>query len=268
MIDLSTIVLSWNTAALLADCLRTIPDGARDLTYEVIVVDNASTDGSADLVTAEFPDVKLIRNRENVGFTRGNNQGMAASSGRYVLLLNSDTLVKPQALTRLVAFMDQQAEAGAVCPRLLLSDGKPQAFAFGGDPSIGYLIKRGLNRLLLSRPIHDWRTTQIQAVDWVSGACLLVRRTVIDQVGGLDENIFMYFEDADWCRRIRQAGWQVMFNPQIEIVHLGGQSLKQNPVARRGYYRSLDYYYGKHFGPIARLILRLTLLPYRLMVRY
>ncbi len=266
--SLSLVIVNWNTAALLVDCLRTIPDGARDLTYEVIVVDNASTDGSADLVTAEFPDVKLIRNRENVGFARGNNQGMAASSGRYVLLLNSDTLVKPQALTRLVAFMDQHTEVGAVCPRLLLPDDEPQAFAFGGDPSIGYLFRRGLYRLVLRRPVHDWHTAQIQAVDWVSGACLLARREVVDKIGGLDENIFMYFEDADWCRRIRQAGWQVMFNPQIEIVHLGGQSLKQNPAAQRGYYRSLDYYYGKHFGSIARLILRLALLPYRLMVRY
>ena len=268
MIDLSVIIVSWNTATLLANCLRSIPNGARDLTYEVIVVDNASTDGSADLVADEFPDVKLIRNRENAGFARGNNLGLAASAGRYVLLLNSDTLVKPATLTRLVAFMDQYSETGAVCPRLILPTGEPQAFAFGSDPTIGYLIKRGLYRLLLHRPIHDWQTDRIQAVDWVSGACLMVRREVIAQTGRLDENIFMYFEDADWCRRIRQAGWQVMFNPQIELVHLGGQSLKQNSAARRGYYRSLDYYYRKHFGLTARLILCVALLPYRLMVRY
>lgn len=267
MIDLSIIILSWNTAALLADCLRSIPDGARDLTYDVIVVDNASTDGSAERVANDFPEVKLIRNRQNVGYARGNNQGLAASSGRYVLLLNSDTRLKPQALTQLVAFMEQQRDAGAVSPRLVLPGGEPQAFAFGGDPSIGYLIKRGVYRLLWRRPIHDWRTTQIQTVDWVSGACLLTRREVLEQIGGLDENIFMYFEDADWCKRIRAAGWAIYFNPQIEIVHLGGQSLKQNPAARRGYYRSLDYYYRKHFGRLPRLLLRLALLPYRLLVR-
>ena len=248
--------------------MRSIPDGARDLACEVIVVDNASTDGSADLIAVEFPEVKLIRNRDNVGFARGNNQGIRVSQGRYVLLLNSDTLVKPDALTQLVAFMDQHAAAGAVSPRLVLPGGEPQAFVFGGDPSIGYLIKRGLYRLVLRRPSHDWHTAQIQAVDWVSGACLLVRRAAIEQVGGLDENIFMYFEDADWCKRIRQAGWQVMFNPQIEIVHLGGQSLRQNPAARRGYYRSLDYYYRKHFGVGPRWMLQAALLPYRLMVRY
>lgn len=268
MIDLSVVIVSWNTALLLADCLRSIPGGARDLAYEVIVVDNASTDGSADLIATEFPDVKLIRNRDNVGFARGNNQGTAISTGRYVLLLNSDTIVKPHALANLVQYMDQHSEVGAVGPRLLTAHSEPQAFAFGGDPSLGYLIKRGLYRLLLRRPIHDWHTTQIQAVDWVSGACLLVRRAVIDQVGGLDENIFMYFEDTDWCKRIRAAGWKIYFNPQIEIIHLGGQSLKQNPAARRGYYRSLDYYYGKHFGWVPRLMVRAALLPYRLMVRY
>jgi N-acetylglucosaminyl-diphospho-decaprenol L-rhamnosyltransferase len=264
--DLTVIIVSWNTRDLTRQCLQSLrpwPD-----LMEVIVVDNASTDGSVDLVATEFPEVKLIRNRDNVGFARGNNQGIAVSSGRYVLLLNSDTIVKPQALTDLVLYMDHHAGVGAVCPRLLTAHGEPQAFAFGSDPSIGYLLKRGLHRLLQHRAIHDWRTDQIQPVDWVSGACLLVRHAVIDQVGGLDENIFMYFEDADWCKRIRQAGWQVMFNPRIEIVHLGGQSLKQNPAARRGYYRSLDYYYGKHFGPIARLSLRLALLPYRLMVHY
>lgn len=268
VIDLSIISVSWNTAALLVECVQTIADGARGLVYEVIVVDNASTDGSADVIATEFPAAKLICNRENVGYARGNNQGLAVSSGRYVLLLNSDTLVKPQALTQLVEFMDQHSTVGAVSPRLLLPNGEPQAFAFGGDPSIGYLLKRGVYRLLLRRFIHDWHTTQLQAVDWVSGACLLVRREVIAQVGGLDENIFMYFEDADWCRRIRLAGWPVMFNPHIEIVHLGGQSLKQNPAARRGYYRSLDYYYRKHFDPVSRLILRLAWQPYRWLVRY
>lgn len=268
MLDLSVLILSWNTAALLADCVGTVNDGARGLAYEVIVIDNASTDGSAEMIAAEYPDVKLIRNRENVGYTRGNNQGLAVSSGRYVLLLNSDTLVKPQALTQLVEFMERNSTVGAVSPRLLLPNGEPQAFAFGGDPSIGYLIKRGVYRLLLQRPLHDWHTTQIQTVDWVSGACLLVRREVIDQVGGLDEHIFMYFEDADWCRRIRLAGWQVMFNPHIAIVHLGGQSLKQNPAARRGYYHSLAYYYRKHFDPVSRLILQLALWPYRWLVRY
>jgi N-acetylglucosaminyl-diphospho-decaprenol L-rhamnosyltransferase len=263
MIDLTVVLVSWNVIALLRDCLNSIAAGVGELTHEIVVVDNASTDGSADLVATEFPNVKLIRNQGNVGFARANNQGIAIGSGRCVLLLNSDTLVRPDALIELVAFMDQHARVGAVCPRLVLPGGEPQAFAFGGDPSIGHLMKRGLYRMLLRRSVHNWRTDQVQAVDWVSGACLLVRRAVIDQVGGLDENIFMYFEDADWCKRIREAGWRVMFNPQIEIVHLGGQSLAQNPAAREAYDRSLRYFYGKHYGPLARLLLGLFLTFYR-----
>jgi GT2 family glycosyltransferase len=222
-------------------------------------VDNASADGSAALVQAEFPAVRLIVNDENLGFARANNQGIRASSGRYVVLLNSDTTVPPGALAALVAFMDAHPTAGAVGPRLLRTDGTPQPYAFGGDPTLRYLLARGGNRLIFRRPLHDWATDAVQEVDWVSGACLMVRRAAIDQAGLLDENIFMYFEDNDWCLRIRQAGWRVIYNPQVAITHIGGQSLAQNPTARRAYRESLRYFYAKHYGPVASLLLRLLL---------
>jgi len=266
-VDLSIIVVGWNVRDLLAGTLATLPDGARPLTWEAVVVDNASTDGSPEMVAQVFPQVRLIRNTDNRGFARSNNQGIGASHGEYLLLLNSDTVVPPGALAALVAFMEKHPQAGACAPRLLQSNGQPQAYAFGEDPTLGYLFRRGMNRLI-GRPIHDWNTTQTQEVDWVSGACLLARREAIDQVGGLDEGIFMYFEDNDWCLCMRQAGWKVYYHPQVEITHIGGQSVAQNPAARQAYYQSLDHFYAKHYGPLARALLRLLLPVYRLFVTY
>ena len=219
------------------------------------------------MVAAEFPEVRLIRNAENIGFARGNNIGIAASTGRYVLLLNSDTIVPPGTLARLVAFMDAHPQAGACSPRLLQPDGTPQPYAFGCDPTLGYLLRRGVNRLLFRRPLHDWAVAEPIEVDWVSGACLLVRREAIDQVGGLDEAMFMYFEDNDWCRRMRLAGWQVYYVPTVEITHIGGASLKQNPAARAAYYRSLAHFYEKHYGWPGRLLLKVLLPVYRVLLQ-
>ncbi len=238
-------------------------DASPALIAEVIVVDNASIDGSADMVATEFPQVRLIRNADNVGFARGNNIGIAASTGRYVLLLNSDTVVPPGTLAGLIEFMDAHPQAGACSPRLLQPDGAPQAYAYGQDPSPGYLLRRTFNRLVLHRPLHDWGVAKIIEVEWVSGACLLARRAAIEQVGGLDEAMFMYFEDNDWCRRVRQAGWQIYYVPTLAIIHIGGAGLKQNPTARTAYHHSLEHFYQKHYGWPQRAILKILLPIYR-----
>jgi GT2 family glycosyltransferase len=265
--DLSIVVVNWNTRDLLANCLASIPGGAATLSYQVVVVDNGSSDGSAELVANQFPGTILLRNAENVGFARANNQGIAATQSQYVLLLNSDTVVQPGALLALVCFLDEHPRAGVVAPRLLTPDGSAQSYAFGGDPTLGYLLARGLNRLLFRRSLHNWATDRTQTADWVSGACMMVRRAAIEQVGPLDQNMFMYFEDSEWCLRIRQAGWQVYYHPQVAVVHLGGRSLAKNPAARRAYYRSLEYVYAKHYSPWSRLALRMALAPYRWLTR-
>ncbi len=264
---LSVVIVSWNTAALLRGCLTSLLTSPTGGSIEVIVVDNDSSDGSANLVQRDFPGVQLVRNRSNTGFASANNQGIVASRGLYVLLLNSDALLPPGAATSLVEFMEQYPGVGASGPRLVRPDGRPQEFSFGGDPTLGYLLRRALSSLLWRRPLHDWNTDQVQEVDWVSGACLLARREAIDQVGLLDENYFMYFEDNDWCLRMRGGGWKVYYNPRVSVTHVGGQSLIQNPAAQRAYYRSLDYFYAKHYGPLARVLLRVSLVPYRLLVR-
>ena len=283
-LDLSVIILSWNVRELLRACLRSLTDDEQrttadvpassfvlrpsSLKREIIVLDNASADGSAEMVAAKFPEAKLIRNAENLGFARANNIGIAASTGRYVLLLNSDTIVPPGALEALVAFMDAHPQAAACSPRLRQLDGAPQPYAFGCDPSPGYLLRRGLARALFRRPLHDWAVAEPIQVDWVSGACLLVRRAVIEQVGALDEAMFMYFEDNDWCRRMRLAGWQVWYVPTAAITHIGGAGLKQNPRARAAYHQSLTYFYRKYYGWGNRLLLKGLLPIYRQLVRH
>ncbi len=261
----SIIILNYNTCNLLSQVLQSLSPDLLVTGWQVIVVDNASTDGSPDMVARDFPEVQLIRSAENLGFARGNNLGIRAANPDipYVLLLNSDTIVKPASLTALVRFMDVHPTAGAVSPRLARPDGTPQPHAFGSDPTPVYLLRRGFNQLILRRYLHDWATEQLLPVDWVSGACLLVRRAAIEQVGLLDEHIFMYFEDNDWCLRIRKAGWKVYYNPQVEIIHLGGQSLKKNPKVQTAYYDSLVYFYAKHYGRMSQWLLRLVLPLYR-----
>jgi GT2 family glycosyltransferase len=260
---LSVIVVNWNTADFLLDCLGSLVASTLAPHLEIIVVDNGSTDGSVQRVQQGFPTVRMIANDANVGFGRANNQGLAVARGRYLMLLNSDTRVPPETLPALVTFMDDHPRAGACGPRLVRPDGSPQPFAFGGEPTLGYLARRGLHRLLFRRYLHDWALPKVEAVDWVSGAALLVRHEVVAQVGGLDEAIFLYFEDTDWCHRIRQASWLIYRVPAVSVTHLGGQSVQRNPAASSAYYRSLVYYYRKHYGWPARLGLRLLLPIYR-----
>jgi N-acetylglucosaminyl-diphospho-decaprenol L-rhamnosyltransferase len=260
-LDLSIIIANWNTAALLKNCLASIPSAV-----EVIVVDNASTDDSVTMVAHDFPRVRLIRNSENAGFARANNQGWRASAHEFVLFLNSDTLVPPDALRQLVEFMRVHSDAGVCGPRLARADNSTQPFAFGGDPTPAYLLRRGFARLILHRTLHDWETREPQSVDWVSGACSLVRHAALERVGGWDEKFFMYFEDNELCLRLRRAGWKIFYNPHVTITHLGGASLVQNKTRTQFYDASLRYFYAKHYPPLARAVLELMLPFYRRMI--
>jgi hypothetical protein len=230
-LDVSVVVVSWNTRELLRDCLRSLTAHAGDLELEVIVVDNASGDGSAELVEREFPDARLLRNARNLGFAAANNRGLALARGRYALLLNSDTVVLEGALPRCVRFADAHPEAGVVGCRLLNGDGtlQPSCFEY---PSLAnlLLVLSHLPRLfprsrwLAKERMGWWPHDSERAVDAVVGAFMLVRREAIDAVGPLDEDFFMYGEEADWCRRMTRAGWRVLFTPDAEVVHLGGAS--------------------------------------------
>lgn len=255
--DLSVIIVNWNTRELLIHCLASIAQS--EYGCEVIVVDNGSADGSVAAVQNGFPHVKIIGCDRNQGYASANMIGLRASSGRYVLFLNSDTVVPSGALPRLVAFLEERPEAAACGPRLARNDGTIQAYSFGKDPTLYYLLARACARQGLRTPLHDWETAEVQNVDWISGACLLVRRKALDQVAGFDERMFMYFEDNDLCLRLRRAGWKILYNPQVTIQHIGGASLPDNTVRRKYYYESLKYFYSKHYSLMERLALRIML---------
>ncbi|MBI3909606.1 MAG: glycosyltransferase family 2 protein [Armatimonadetes bacterium] len=255
--DITVIIVSWNTCDYLRRCLASLPRAvAAPERLCVHVVDNGSTDGTLEMVRSEFPWVRLDAAGENLGFARANNRALKACCTEYALLLNPDTEVRPGALDRLVAFMEREPRAGAAGPTLLNTDGSLQK---AGDafPTLirEVLCAPGLRSL---RWLDGWRhrlTFQrrsfdhVVEVDGVLGACVLVRRAVWEQVGLLDERFFMYYEEIDWYRRMRAAGWQVFYVPEVVVVHHGGKSSGQRGLENsRIYFRSRYLYFRKHHG--------------------
>ena len=282
MLDLSIVIVSWNVKDLLRQCLRSVISSqnsvvrqSRDLTTdywllttEIIVVDNGSTDGSAAMVREEFPQVRLMANEANVGFTKANNQALAQCRGRTLLLLNPDTEVRPGALEAMVAYMDEHPEVGALGPQLLNPDGSVQS-SRRRFPTLttAFLESTVLqlwfpdNAVLRRYYVLDRPDDEVQEVDWVVGAAILIRREAWDQVGPLDEGFFMYSEELDWCRRARERGWRVVYLPAAQVVHYGAQSSEQvKPLQHIHFQRSKVRYFRKHHGPWQAEALRLFLL--------
>jgi GT2 family glycosyltransferase len=237
-IDISIIIVSWNTEDILRNCLTSIYEDGGDVAYEVIVIDNASSDGSAEMVRKNFPQVVLIENSENRGFAAANNQGITIAKGRYVLLLNSDTIVLDKAIEKTLSFADGHPESGIVGCRVLNPDKtlQPTCFMF---PSVlnmllstTYLYKLFPKSRFFGRErMTWWDRSDTRQVDVATGCFMFVRREAIEQVGLLDEQFFIYGEETDWCYRFKKAGWKVIFTPCAEIIHLGGQSTKQKATA-------------------------------------
>ena len=231
MIDASIIIVSYNTRGLLQDCLVSVPSGCTGLSTETFVVDNASSDGSAEMVGTEFPSVRLLCNVGNRGFAFANNLALRQASGRYVVLLNPDTTLQTNALTELVRFMDDTPAAGYCGPRLLNDNGshQPSARRFPTVLSAAFSLLGLAHRYPGSRhalnlhALHGHRA-RFRA-DWMTGACLMVRSELLRRVGLLDEGYFLYFEETDWCRRMSSAGWEGWYVPSAEVIHLGGQSV-------------------------------------------
>ncbi|MBV7340255.1 glycosyltransferase family 2 protein [Chloroflexi bacterium TSY] len=254
-IHLSIVIINWNTRDLLKACLESVDEersALTDLGIETIVVDNASSDDSVQMLQEQFSWVKLIENDNNLGFARANNQAIAISQGEYVLLLNSDTIVKSGALKTLIQFMEQNPDAGACGSRLLNPNGTLQ-ISCSPAPTVWSELYRllyldNLYPLAIYR-MHGWSTSEPRLVDNVQGAAMLLRRRVIETVGVLDDQYFMYTEEVDLCRRIRVAGWKIYWVPQSRIIHYGGQSSKQ--IAAEMFlhlYLSKLIYIRKHYG--------------------
>jgi len=261
---LSIIIVSWNTADLLAQCLASIFAHPPQALFEALVVDNASADDSVAMMRRRFPQVRLLENQQNIGFAGANNQAIRHSRGEYLLLLNPDTEVAPHALQTLVDWLDHHPETGAVGPLTLNPDGSLQTSAYPAPTLAGELWRLlHLDRL---RPygvyqMKSWSLDAPRQVDALLGACLLLRRQVIEQIGLLDESYFIYSEEIDLCYRLQAAGWRLYWQPAAQIVHYGGQSTQQ--VAAEMFlrlYQGKLLFFRKHHGRWAGAAYKLVLL--------
>jgi GT2 family glycosyltransferase len=237
--DVSVIIVNWNTRDILRDCLRSVFDQTCELAFEVVVIDNASSDGSAAMVKSEFPQVILIENQDNRGFAAANNQGIALAKGRYVLLLNPDTIVLDQAVQKTIKYADQHPDIGVVGCQVHVDAETIQRTCMMFPSVLNLVIqKSGLarffprSRLWAREQMGWWDRKSERDVDVVSGMYMLVRRAAIDQVGLMDEDYFIYAEETDWCYRFKKAGWRCVFAPVARIIHRdgGGKSTAQISV--------------------------------------
>lgn len=267
MLDLSIIIVNYNTCDLLRDCLQSVYQSQGQLAYEVIVVDNASTDGSAAMVATEFPQAELIVSEENQGFAYANNIGLRragfADDGsprphapRYALLLNPDTIIPANGLAGMIVFMDSQPDVGAAGPKLVRLDGSLDLACRRSFPSpeISFYRMVGLSKLFpRSRRFGRYNMTfvdpdELLEVDAVVGAFMLVRREAIAQAGLLDEVYFMYGEDLDWAYQIKANGWKIYYNPAITVTHVKRAASRHSPKAKVEFYRAMDIFYRKFYA--------------------
>lgn len=265
--EVSFIIVNWNTKELIKQALDSIYKFAKEITFEIIVVDNNSNDGSAQMVRKHFPKAKLILNHDNLGFAKANNQGIKIAKGEFIFLFNSDAYLIDYSIKNLINRAREIAGLGAIGPQILKVDKTIQQ-SVGFFPDIirvalwmSFIDDLPLGHLLKPYHVdHDRFYRKEQKVDWLTGAALMVPKTVIQKVGSLDGNIFMYGEDIDWCMRIKKAGFDIYFSPVAKLAHIGsGSSGKISRNAILGEYKGIIYLYNKHHGKFSLQILRLLL---------
>lgn len=267
-LDLSAVIVSWNVKELLRNCLESVYAQTRTISFEVFVVDNASSDGSAEMVEKEFPQVKLIKNEENLGFARANNQAIRQSRGKYILLLNPDTVLVGDALVNMVQFMDANRDVGAVGPRILNPDKTVQLMCGRHFPTLltelwdltrlSFLFPK--SRIFGRALMSFWPHNDTREVDLLSGACMMVRRDTVDQAGLMDAQFFLFAEETDWCYRIKKERWKIYLNADAEVIHFWQQSVKRSLANTALMSRKSSHlFFMKHYG-------RLSALSYRAMV--
>jgi len=253
--DLSILIVNYNTRELTLAAIRSVYASVTDYRYEVILIDNHSSDGSVEAIRRTYPQVKLIMNAENVGFARANNQGIRQASGRYILLLNSDTVIQPDTLDIMLDFMDRHPKVGASGCKVVLPDGSLDKACRRGfpTPSASFYYIMGLSKLFPHVPrFNQYQLGYLDPdeeypVDSLVGAFMLVRREAIDQAGLLDESFFMYGEDIDWCYRLKQAGWQIYY-PKTSIIHYKGAGKKYKPPRIvYEFHRAMILFHRKHY---------------------
>jgi hypothetical protein len=253
--ELSTVVVAYHSRDTLPQCLAALEADAAASEHETVIVDNASGDGILEAVARDFPRVRGIANRDNVGYARAINQGIAATTGEFVLAMNPDCLLERGALASLIGYLRAHPRTAVAGPMILDSDGTLQYSARAFPDHFTFFFNRYSlltrlfpgNRFSRRYLLTDWDHASVREVDWLSGACLMVRRAAIDQVGAMDERFFMFNEDVDWCRRMKGAGWAVSYVPQARVVHHVGASRKKvAPKVIVERHRGMIYYFHKH----------------------
>ncbi len=254
--DMSIILVCWNNKAYLDACLESLYAADLRSSFDVVVVDNGSADGSQQMLAEKYPSVQLIQNEANFGLGKASNQGIRATNGRYVLLLNNDTIIDGHSLDILIEFLDAHAEAGAVGGRLLNPDGSFQAgYASFSTLFEEFLIVTHLGELIWRGFPSHGDSDEIKAAGWLSSACLLLRRAALDQTGLLDEQFFIYGDETDLQYRLNRAGWKVYSLPSSRIIHFGGRSMDRWK-RRRMIYRGKLLFYRKNYGLLSSVVLR------------
>src|SRR6202007_26181 len=253
---LSIVIICWNDLRVIRDCLRSIYEGTHETNFEVVVSDNGSVHGSVEFIRSHYPQVRIVENRQNLGFARGNNAGIRASRGEYVLILNPDTIIHDGALDKLVEFAERRSGAGAFGCRVLNPDGTYQVSARLFPTVLRYWVSAlGLSRLssfFIYEEYPRWRGDTERPIDWQSGCCVMFRGNLLKRLGGFDEQFFYHFEEVDLCRRVWNAGYPILFTPEAVITPLGGQSVSRFPIRFEiEKHRSRYRYFYKHFGPQA-----------------
>lgn len=254
---LSIVILCWNDLKLISDCLHSIYAGTHSLEFEVIVSDNGSADGSVEFIRQNYPQVRVVENGANLGFSKGNNSGIQLSRGEYVLILNPDTLIHDGALDKWIKFADRHPEAGAFGCRVLNPDGSDQSpaqpFPTIWREWIAALYLRPLGYLsdaFISDSYPRWNGNTERKIDWQCGCCVMFRADLLKRLGGFDEQFVYHYEEVDLCHRVWLAGYPILYTPEASITHLGGQSTKRFPVRfvlER--YRNRYRYFYKYYGP-------------------
>jgi len=265
MVDLGIVIVNYNTCDLLRRCLRSVYASVGNFSFDVCVVDNASTDGSGEMVASEFPQTRLIVNRHNVGYPRANNQGLEefgfpsacvdSAAPEFALLLNPDTELPPDGIAKMLDFMEEHPDAGVAGPKLVRLDGTLDLACRRSFPTTEVSFYRivGLSRLFpRSRHFARYNLTYLDPntvteVDSVVGAFMLVRGSTVSQVGLLDDQFFMYGEDLDWAYRIKAVGWKVFYNPAVTVLHVKRAATRHSPRAQLEFYRAMDIFYRKHY---------------------
>ncbi len=261
---LSIIIVSYNTKELLGDCLKSIFQNQGSVNLEVIVVDNASVDGSVNFIKENFPNIKLIASKDNLGFGKANNRGSKIAKGDILLFLNPDTIIEKNIFSKLVDIFSKDKNIGIVSPQLILPDHSQQLWAYGEEDKFYDLIK---NKIFpqSKKFIRCVSGNQIET-GWVSGAALSIRKDIFEKIKGFDENFFMYFEDRDLCYRAKDLGSKVVVNNDIQVIHFGGKTPIFNRDRKKIYYQAQNYYWRKRYGLWNSFLMRFIRWPYKFFV--